>query len=162
MRSAVAVTARSMVAQAVACEDYTCGHITRSPYRAVKRAAFLHAAEEAGLGSLAVRTEAPEVLAAVALMQAGAECLAVVEAGTATEADAVALVGYTVPAMASLSPEVLGVMALVCEGLSYPEIATERGIAKETVRSHVKRAMRATATHNATAAAVVLTEEGLI
>ena len=162
MRTAVAVTSRSAVAAAVACDDYTCGHITRSPYRAVKRALFLFHAERSEVGSLVRATEAPEVLAALALMRAGAECAAIIDAGTATPADAEALVGYTVPAMASLSPQVLAVMDLVTEGLSYPEIAAEVGSAVETVRSHVKRAMRATATHNAVEAAVALVVEGLI
>ena len=53
-------------------------------------------------------------------------------------------------------------MALVTDGYSYPEIAAEVGTAVETVRSHVKRAMRATSTHNVVDAAVALVDEGLI
>lgn len=162
MRTAVTVTARSQVAQAVTCEDYTCGHITRSPYRAVKRALFLfHAEAHEAVGSLVRASEAPEVVAALALMRAGAECAAVIEAGTLSEGEAVTLAA-SMPDPSTLSPQVLAVMALVCEGLSYPEIADEVSSATETVRSHVKRAMRATGTHNAVEAAVSLVAEGLI
>lgn len=163
MHAALATVVASDVAHASACYEYTCGHITRSPYRAVKRALFLHLAEVAGLGSLAVRSEAPEALAALALMAAGAECREVLMAATDAEVAAAEAAAPATPIdPASLSAEVLGVMALVCEGWSYPEIAAERGIAVETVRSHAKRAMRATASHNVVEAAVDLVELGLI
>lgn len=161
MRTAVTTTARSRVAQSVTCEDYTCGHITRSPYRAVKRALFLFTAEREGLGSLVRSSEAPEAVAALALMRAGAECAAIIDAGTLTEGEVAALTTVTGDP-STLSPQVLAVMDLVTEGLSYPEIAAQVGSAVETVRSHVKRAMRVTGTHNAVEAAVTLVGEGLI
>lgn len=148
------------VAAAVCDADYQCGHITRSSSRAVKRAAFLFAAEGRDLGYLGTRTEAPEVLAALALMREGAACAEVIDAATPGFIEAVAEVVPFAPE--ALSPEVLRVMAYVTEGLSYPEIAAEIGCAKETVRSHVKRAMRLTATHNVIEAAVTLVEHGLI
>lgn len=162
MHNALALAATSAVANASACYEYTCGHITRSPYAPVKRALFLHLAEVRGLGSLLVRTDAPEVVAALALMRAGAECREVVALMTDAEVAAADAAAPTGGDPSALSPEVLGVMALVTEGLSYPEIAAARGIATETVRSHVKRAMRATGDHNAVASAVSLVEEGLI
>lgn len=156
--SALSVTLASPVAQAVACEDYMCGHITRSALRPVKRAAFLHAAEREGLGSLARGDEAPETMTVLGLMRDGAACSDVIASLTPQEA---AEVLASLPPV-TLSPQVLRVMGLVTEGLSYPEIAEEVGCAVETVRSHVKRAMRATATHNVIDAAVVLTTEGHI
>jgi DNA-binding NarL/FixJ family response regulator len=150
------------IAAACADADYQCGHITRSSSRAVKRAAFLYAAEVRDLGYLGTRTEAPEVLAALALMREGAACAEVLDAATGATPEVVEAVEALTYRPADLSPEVLAVMALVTEGLSYPEIAAEVGCAKETVRSHVKRAMRLTSTHNAVSAAVTLVEEGLI
>lgn len=151
----------SGVASAACTGDYHCGHITRSSSRAVKRAAFLYLAEAQGCGWLGRRTEAPEVLAAVVLMRAGAACASVIAAATGDEPAVAEMALALVPAT-PLSVQVLGVMVLVCEGWSYPEIADEQGIATETVRSHVKRAMRSTGAHTALDAAVLLTEQGLI
>lgn len=150
------------VSDALACEAYTCGHLTRSSSTSVKRALFLHLAEE-HLGSVARRNEAPATMVALALMREGATC-AEVAAADSPQGDAlVAQAAREIaPRCEDLSPQVLAVLDLVTEGLSYPMIADRLGIARETVRSHVRRAMRATGEHSAIEAAVSLATQGLI
>lgn len=148
---------------ASSCLDgrYDCGHITRSSSTPVKRAAFLHAAEERGLGFLGGRHEAPEVLAALALMRVGASCREVLLASTPEEVDAFAAT-LVEPARPTLGAQQVTLLGYVSEGLSFPEAADLMGLSVETVRSHAKRAMRATATHSIVDAAVEAAALGLI
>jgi DNA-binding NarL/FixJ family response regulator len=148
----------SPIVTATACERYDCGHVTRSSSVPVKRALFLFMAEAADLGYLGSREDA-HTLAALSLMRAGARCAEVLRAG-GTEGDAVAAV--LDPAVTLPTPRQCEALALVAEGLPYPEIAARLTISVETVRSLLKAAMRATLTHSATHAAVVAAAEGLI
>jgi DNA-binding NarL/FixJ family response regulator len=148
----------SPIITATACERFDCGHITRSSSVPVKRALFLYMAESADLGYLGSREDA-HTLAALALMREGARCADVLRAG-GVEGDAVAAV--LDPAMGLPTPRQCEALAMVAEGLPYPEIAARLSISVETVRSLLKAAMRTTLTHSATAAAVVAASEGLI
>jgi DNA-binding CsgD family transcriptional regulator len=138
-----------------------CGHITRSSSVPVKRALFLFRCESEGLGFLGGRHEAPETLAALALMRVGADCADILAVdGPAAEA----VTAILVDALEAVSPTAtqVGVLVLVAEGLSYPEIAAQTGRSVETVRSLVKAAMARTLTHSAIDAAVWCAAEGLI
>lgn len=149
----------SPVTAAMHCGRYDCGHIVRSTDRALKRALFLYLAEADGQGYLGSRREAAEVLAALALMRAGAPCQAV--AGYATEATAPAPVVVATEAP-SLTPQQIEVLTLVAEGYAFPEIAAETGRATETVRSLSAAARRATGAHSTHEAAMVASRYGLI
>ena len=148
---------------AVSCSEgrYDCGHLARSSSRAVKRALFLYLAEVEGLGYLGSRTEAAEVLAALALLRQGAECADILAAGGEAAAT---LMAQVTPDMhdRDCTPQQIEVLGFVAQGFSYPEIAAATNRATETVRSLVKAAMRNTNTHNAFDAAVAVAAEGLL
>lgn len=146
------------VATAAMCERFDCGHITRSSSVPVKRALFLHLAEETGLGYLGGR-ETAHTLAALALMREGARCADILRAGGegADTLDALAA-----PAMGTVTPRQAEALSFVADGVAYPDIARAMGISVETVRSLLKAAMRATLTHSATHAAVMAAADGLI
>lgn len=155
------MTTLSLHPVSTACADarYDCGHITRSDSTAVKRALFLFLAESEGLGYLGSRTEATEVLAALVLMRQGAECARIIAAATDTE---VAEMAAEVAPLPALTTKQIEVLALVAEGLSFPEIAATLSKSVETVRSLTKAAMRATMTHSVVQAAVEAARDGLI
>lgn len=65
------------ITTAAACDRLDCGHVGRSTSRAVKRAAVLYGCLAGVPGFELPADEPAEVLALVALMQAGTECSAV-------------------------------------------------------------------------------------
>ena len=144
---------------ATLCERYDCGHISRSSSVPVKRALFLFMAEAfSDLGYLGGREDA-HTLAALALMREGARCADVLAA--AEGAECAALEAETAEIVGTPTPRQVEALALVAEGLPYPEIGRRLDVSVETVRSLLKAAMRTTHTHSDTHAAVAAAAQGL-
>lgn len=149
------------VTASIYCGSYQCGHIARSSDRAIKRALVLHLIREAGT-TPDTRNENADTLAALALMASGRPCSEVRNYRTPGYTAATVPVTPATADPFGLSDECVEVMALVAQGYSHPEIATMTHRAKETVRSLVSVARKATSAHSQEAAAARLFVLGII
>lgn len=154
-------------ALATSCGRYDCGHVGRSNNQALKRAAFLFLAEQAGVTGVRTSNEPAGTLAALALMRQGEACDTVAEVVRERDADTGRVRQRTVRTPTEhAAPHVTSgqasVLRLIREGYDIPEIAERLTLATATVRSHLGYASRNLRTHSALDAAVEATRLGLL
>lgn len=154
-------------ALATSCGRYDCGHVGRSDNQALKRAAFLFLAEQAGVTGVRTANEPAGTLAALALMRAGEACDTVAEVVRERNPETGRTTQRTVRtptphAEGRVTTGQAAVLRLIREGYDIPEIAERLTLATATVRSHLGYASRNLRTHSALDAAVEATRLNLL
>lgn len=155
------VTPVHPVTDAMGCGRYDCGHVGRSESVPLKRAAFLYLADKAGLGDLRGRHEDAAVNAALALMQAGEACSAIVLAVTG-EALAEDEAPRRPKVTKGFTPQQVKILGYVSWGMSIPDIASAMELSPETVKSHLGYIKRTHGVHSTLDAAVIASAQGLL
>lgn len=154
----VRATLDTIAAHAASCGQLGCGHLGKSPSRAVRRAVILYAAEAIPGVTLNLDGEAPEVAAVLGVLRTSRHARPVYVRqgrGFATHTPGLPPIAPD-PNRIRMTAERVATFSLLIRGWSANEVATHRARALETIKSHMGYLRRETDAHDSMSALLAL------